>query len=436
MTIAAPVGTDDFASAPAFPLGGVTPAMDLSTFTPEPDESYFWTAWWTFTPTEDGPVVFDTFLSPDTTGTDTVLDVYSGTEETNLVSLGSNDNVSLRSDYLSVLMVDLTAGQTYYVRLGCWDYGAPTAAVLRVRPAEWQPWVERPPWSGTLDFTPAGSTQVLPDGSGSVTVHMVSSQRDVTDSYKDGTDRRQDVWDRLRGVTHADDGYLLLLNRQDPDGAPEWTLFGYIAGSYQGDDGLFHPSGMEVFERLLHPLFYFSADSEVPLGDNEVAYENEGEPVWSVDLSLSVSGPQQPDYVDPSFEAARAESWRLHAHSDTPWQRVSSDPAQATWPADHLDSGDGMTLHLDETGWFTSQQTTIFPLSLYNPALPSVSAQKTYLYARNITVHATVVVDKPRYRVARALEVPDVPPVVWPPINITPALSGNLKDIDRQFRSA
>lgn len=427
--LTAPVGTDDFASAPAIPLGSITPTMDLSTFTVSPDEPYApdWTAWWTFTPTVNGPVVFDTFLSPDTTGTDTVIDVYSGTAETNLVSVGHSDNVSYRSDYLSLVLVELTAGQTYYVRLGCWDYGAPTAAVLRVRPGQWQAWVDRPASSGSLDFTPGAATDVLPDGS-NISLHMINSIREADDISGSGVDHTQDAWDRVRGVRDPGSAINLLLNWTDPDPSLSWDLMGQIDGEYQGD-GLFHPAASKVLEKLLHPLFYVNANSEVLLGDGEVAYENEAEPVWHVDISATVTGPQAPDSVDPSFEEARAESWRLHAQTDKPWEQSY---AATSWPFDHL-GADGSTLHFDVTGWFTHQQVSVFPETLYSAGFPTPTRQRTWLYARNMTFHATVTVDMPRYRVARAFDTTEPPPPVVGPITITANLSGNLKDVDRQF---
>lgn len=437
----APVGADDFASAPAIALGGVTPAMDLSTFTVSPDEPSppDWTAWWTYTPTTSGLVVFDTFLSPDPTNTDTIIEVFSGTTETDLVRVGVNDGLMTRSDGLSLLMVNLTAGQTYYVRLGCWDDGAPTAAVLRVRPAEWQPWVDREPFAATtVDLTPAAASALLPDGQSSVGIHMAWSSREVTDSYHDGVDRSQDVWDQLRGARDPGSGYLLTRNWADPDPNTEWYLHGSVKGSF-ADDGLFHPSGMVALERYLHPTFYLSSNSEVLLGADEVAYENEGAPTWDLTVTASVSGSQDPlsGPADTSYEESRAELWRFHDHAsvgDEPWTVV---PPPATWPADHLVETDTNTLHLNVNGWFLSHLFSVFPESLYHAAVPLGTKQNTYFNARNMVFHVAASVTPSRYRVAKVLEVTDPPPVDPPYAGDIPlpvmAISGSLDFVRRSF---
>lgn len=137
----APVGSDAFADAPAIGLwqsSAPTDNTNLTTEDGEPDGSGYGglakTAWWTFTPAEDGRYAIDLDQTVDLgEDTDTVLCIYTGGPTLADLTLVTYDDDGGNGHWTSKAVFDGTAGTTYYVQAQPTGYSPVNMAyVLRV----------------------------------------------------------------------------------------------------------------------------------------------------------------------------------------------------------------------------------------------------------------------------------------------------------------
>ena len=116
---------DDFTNAAPLvgPAGAVAGSTDFATIElaePLPYSVFSHTVWYRWVAPSNGVVEMDTLDSARVFLNDTVLSVYSGTDLTNLVLIGYNDDDTrnpLRPSLDSYLTFSAIAGQVYYVRV-------------------------------------------------------------------------------------------------------------------------------------------------------------------------------------------------------------------------------------------------------------------------------------------------------------------------------
>jgi hypothetical protein len=125
-TVVPAPSNDDFATAPILTLpyldwmnvDGATTDVTDPVLPCGPGTKAYQSVWFRYTPDSSGDVVLSTYSS----GYNTVLTVWSGTEG-NLTNLGCNDDFRGTT---SLLTLDLNGGSTYYIEVTKFDTSAPT----------------------------------------------------------------------------------------------------------------------------------------------------------------------------------------------------------------------------------------------------------------------------------------------------------------------